>query len=69
MYDPDCQIILMKVFPASFLAIEKLFDVKVHFMNDSVGDDGDEKDGGTLGNSYLASLSVHVTDVCLLLAD
>lgn len=45
----------MKVFPTSFLAIEKLLDVKVHFMNDSEGDDGDEKDGGTPGNSCLAS--------------
>lgn len=38
--------------------------LKLHFMKDSEGDDGEEKDGGTLENSHLASLSVHVTDVC-----
>lgn len=38
-------------------------------MKGSEGDDCEEKDGGTPGNSHLASLSVHVTDVCLLLAD
>lgn len=38
--------------------------LKLHFMKDSEGDDGEEKDGGTPENSHLASLSVHVTDVC-----
>lgn len=42
--------------------------LKIHFLNGGEGDDGD-KDGGTLSNSHLVSLSVYVIDICLLLAD
>lgn len=54
------------IFLYLFLLEISILVLKIYFVNWGEGGDGDkEEDGGTLGNSNLASLSVQVIDVCL----